>query len=377
MEYVQLYDNKSKALPTPAYSWSTGTPHPIQPAETTTFFSGTSANDVFMIQQTDREMEDDVPPLNNATQNNTEEAYQFFILNNEKKDFRFTATEQDRGGFGILQFFVKNNRFYTNSHVITVPWTNKQLDISFITFRDKMEPGSQEKWQVRLAVQRMKKWPLKCWLPCMMHRWTSLNHTTGPFPLYGRSIFSSSYWNGRQNFIAVQSQLRNELERESEILFKIYDRLIDVRLSSHFEMVKFSLPGVVPNAEVSGKPQGRTAGIAAAGAKEKSEDSGSNVILEEITSPKESSNYTTTRKNFNETAFFFPDLKTDSAGNVSFSFTMPEALTQWKLMTFAHTPALALGYAQQLAVTQKELMVQPNAPRFVEKMTGSLSAPKL
>ena len=31
------------------------------------------------------------------------------------------------------------------------------------------------------------------------------------------------------------------------------------------------------------------------------------------------------RKNFNETAFFFPHLKTDKEGSVSFSFTIPEA----------------------------------------------------
>src|SRR5213078_3257873 len=73
------------------------------------------------------------------------------------------------------------------------------------------------------------------------------------------------------------------------------------------------------------------------------------------------------RKHFNETAFFFPDLKTDAEGNVSFSFTMPEALTQWKLMTLAHTKDLASGYSEKTVVTQKPLMVQPNAPRFMRE----------
>ena len=35
------------------------------------------------------------------------------------------------------------------------------------------------------------------------------------------------------------------------------------------------------------------------------------------------------RTNFKETAFFLPDLKTDSTGDIQFSFEMPEALTQW------------------------------------------------
>lgn len=73
------------------------------------------------------------------------------------------------------------------------------------------------------------------------------------------------------------------------------------------------------------------------------------------------------RKNFNETAFFFPDLQTDENGNVSFSATLPEALTQWKLMTLAHTKDLASGYSTKNIITQNQLMVQPNAPRFLRE----------
>ncbi|MBC7849495.1 MAG: alpha-2-macroglobulin, partial [Chitinophagaceae bacterium] len=74
-----------------------------------------------------------------------------------------------------------------------------------------------------------------------------------------------------------------------------------------------------------------------------------------------------TRKNFNETAFFFPDLQTDSNGVIEFSFTIPEALTQWKWMSLAHTKEAAFGYSQKMIVTQKDLMVQSNAPRFLRE----------
>ncbi|HEX2535667.1 MAG TPA: alpha-2-macroglobulin family protein, partial [Chitinophagaceae bacterium] len=73
------------------------------------------------------------------------------------------------------------------------------------------------------------------------------------------------------------------------------------------------------------------------------------------------------RQNFNETAFFYPDLRTDAAGNITFSFTTPEALTRWKLQALAHTRDLAFGYSRQEIVTQKELMVQPNLPRFLRQ----------
>ena len=70
------------------------------------------------------------------------------------------------------------------------------------------------------------------------------------------------------------------------------------------------------------------------------------------------------RKNFNETAFFFPQLLTDKDGRVVLTFTMPEALTRWRLMTFAHTKTMQTGSMEATAQTQKELMVTTNVPRF-------------
>ncbi|MCL7763676.1 MG2 domain-containing protein [Polaribacter sp. Z014] len=73
------------------------------------------------------------------------------------------------------------------------------------------------------------------------------------------------------------------------------------------------------------------------------------------------------RKNFKETAFFFPQLRTDKNGQVSFSFTMPEALTRWKLQLLAHTKSLKSATKTLETVTQKELMIVPNAPRFLRE----------
>jgi TonB-dependent SusC/RagA subfamily outer membrane receptor len=81
------------------------------------------------------------------------------------------------------------------------------------------------------------------------------------------------------------------------------------------------------------------------------------------------------RKNLSETAFFLPNLKTDSKGNVSFSFTSPEALTAWKLRLLAHNKDAITGYLEKSVITQKELMLVPNFPRFFrEKDTIVISA---
>lgn len=81
------------------------------------------------------------------------------------------------------------------------------------------------------------------------------------------------------------------------------------------------------------------------------------------------------RKNLSETAFFLPNLRTDSNGKVSFNFTSPEALTAWKLRLMAHNKNAVTGYLEKSVVTQKELMVLPNFPRFFrEKDTIVISA---
>jgi|688.fasta_scaffold02841_24 TonB-dependent SusC/RagA subfamily outer membrane receptor len=73
----------------------------------------------------------------------------------------------------------------------------------------------------------------------------------------------------------------------------------------------------------------------------------------------------TARKNFNETAFFFPHINTDETGKLRFTFTTPESLTRWKLQLLAHTRDLATATKTLQTITQKELMVTPNLPRFL------------
>ena len=73
------------------------------------------------------------------------------------------------------------------------------------------------------------------------------------------------------------------------------------------------------------------------------------------------------RKNLNETAFFFPHLIAGEDGSVKLQFTMPEALTEWKFLGFAHDNELRSGLLTSTTVTAKDLMVEPNPPRFVRE----------
>ena len=71
------------------------------------------------------------------------------------------------------------------------------------------------------------------------------------------------------------------------------------------------------------------------------------------------------RKNFNETAFFFPAIYADRDGYYKFTFTMPESVTEWNWKLLAHTKQLKFAYAERKLNTQLPLMVQPNMPRLL------------
>src|SRR5690606_23610940 len=73
------------------------------------------------------------------------------------------------------------------------------------------------------------------------------------------------------------------------------------------------------------------------------------------------------RKDLKETAFFYPDLRTDEDGNLKIRFTSPERLTEWKFLAFAHTPELQTGALERTVRTSKSLMVVPNSPRFLRE----------
>lgn len=74
-----------------------------------------------------------------------------------------------------------------------------------------------------------------------------------------------------------------------------------------------------------------------------------------------------TRSDLKETAFFFPQLTTNEKGEVIFSFDSPQALTRWRLMLLAHNKSVDVGTLERTVVTQKNINVIPNAPRFLRE----------
>ena len=71
------------------------------------------------------------------------------------------------------------------------------------------------------------------------------------------------------------------------------------------------------------------------------------------------------RTNFAETAFFYPQLHTNEQGEVVIAFTIPESLTRWSFVGYAHTKDMQVGTVEEKVTTSKDFMLRPNMPRFL------------
>lgn len=73
------------------------------------------------------------------------------------------------------------------------------------------------------------------------------------------------------------------------------------------------------------------------------------------------------RQDFSETTFFLPELKTDSKGQVSWSFNAPEQLSRWRLVLNAHSRTLDHHIERRTVETSREFSIRPTLPRFVRE----------
>ena len=362
---VQLHDDKN--IPSTIYSWSLQKNESVEPGNSSTISIGSAAKDLFVIQAVEKQL--NTRDLKSKhTDNQQSVNYKFISLSNEKKSFDFPVTEDDRGGFGVAHFFVKNNRFYVMNDLVLVPWTNKDLTISYESFRDKTLPGSEEKWKVKIGGYKKEMVAAEMLASMYDASLDQFKPHSWKIPDIWPTYYRQYNWNGHNNFSAIQSkETFNEGANNIKFYSNVYDQMISFADRNRILIrgqQSVMAPGIGLYDMVFSKVE---VNKATPPTTVKEEDMAHESIApEQIKNPKKNDTSPTiqTRKKFNETAFFLPDLKTDSGGNISFGFTIPEALTAWKFQALAHTKDAAFGYTTKDIVTQKQLMVQPNAPRF-------------
>lgn len=352
--YVQLYDGKTGRPASLQYLWPAEDVVTAEPGMRVSTATGSSEANLYVVRMVER------PGKKELSQ---------YTLNKERKGTEWAIVEADRGGFGVLDVFVRDNRIYTHATTVKVPWTNKQLNIHYASFRDKTEPGSKEQW--RLTIDGSKGEKVSAEVLTAMYD-ASLDafraHVWSEPYLYAQ-FDNPSAWSTGQMFTSVRSQGRPFFGTlRMPYAYKSYDVLLlpGNPLTQRYAFQHDMNPDIRYKAAAPLLLRGRVPGLEATNMVADNTAVADSVAFN-INAPAPAEPPVQPRKDFRETAFFFPDLYTDSAGNVSFSFTMPEALTSWKWMTLAHTRDLAFGYAEKTVITQKELMVQPNVPRFLRE----------
>ncbi len=297
-----------------------------------------------------------------------------------KEDVQFPIAEKDRGNFHYHITFTNNNRTYKQSKTINVPWSNKELKIEYATFRDKLKPGQEEEWQIKISGPKSEKVAAEmvaAMYDASLDQFAVNDWALDVFPVdgYPQIQWVSNGFNMQHTYVYARNWQPEHVrmtQKSYQYLnwfgFPFYGRPIAYARSLGGRVMKrtpMMMDSAAPEAEMMEMSVMADAAPALAG-------KANGVQIEEEegvikTKPKTALADVKVRTNLNETVFFMPNLKTDAEGNVVIKFTMNEALTRWKFLGLATTKDLKIAKTSKEIITQKELMVQPNAPRFLRE----------
>ena len=294
-------------------------------------------------------------------------------LSDSVVSFRFPYKKEYGDGILVSMAFVKDGRLYSHNARIMKPAPEKKLQLKWTTFRDKLRSGQQEEW--KLTVLYPDGSPAEAEMLATMYD-ASLDKIYSAHKLdFGvdfHYVVPLTYWNTsymRNAYLYVDFPLKRLRAVPLE-----YSELI-IPSTGRMEAMVVGYGGS-PRATLAGalKIRGRSAANAVM-----NQEAVTDMVLQEEmveTSAQEKVEMGSSeelaetgdiqiRENFAETAFFYPQLRTNEKGEVSISFVLPESLTRWKFMGLAHTRNVDYGKIEATATASKEFMLQPNMPRFV------------
>ncbi len=304
------------------------------------------------------------------------------LLNESITTIDLPVLEKDRGNIIINVMAVSHYRRYTNTLVLQVPYTNKQLSVKVKSFRSNMEPGSKEKWILSLSGPASEKAAME--LAAVMYD-ASLDeivpHSSWNFWLY--SDFSYYLDFGTVNNISNTVSKISIADKGSSWWAFNYPKL---NLIDRYRSIAYYWnfgDGTLYKSQGFSNSGGYTFAIAdkkaelAVSYDSATFETGSGNGSGNGSGSSQSAASSAVRKNFNETAFFFPHLYASKNGDIEIEFTMPDALTKWRMQLLAHSTTMQLGYHDEYVTTSKKLMVQPNMPRFLRQNERIVIASKI
>lgn len=342
---------------------------------------------------TDDKFKDAVTPVYLQVGTSDEEVHVFYTLFSEKgmiengtfnlNNSIYTRKFYYRDDYGDMLVFnyawVRDGMLYSHTVRIERPQPDKRLMVNWSTFRDRLVPGQKEEWRLHISTHDGK--PAKAQLMSVLydksldqiqkHDW-NLNIT---FPV---SFFSGT-WKTIENEDGYLRVMENTPRLKD--MYPVFSRFdsglfrwnpIYIRGAEGFAVLDEFYGNVSPRHDITGSVRLRAkpemaalsevaVGTVLAARKYKSAQIGKAQADENGMIGSQ------VRANLQETAFFYPALETDDNGNATLRFTLPESVTTWKFMGLAHDKEMRTGKIEGETVAQKNLMIQPNMPRFLRK----------
>lgn len=300
--------------------------------------------------------------------------------------------EKDRGGLAARLTLVADHQLITQGATLDVPWSNKELQVEFSTFRDRLVPGSGETF--RVTVKDAQGRPVEAGaaelLASMHDRSLDLFAPfSAPRPL---GLFPTGAW-----FPPLATNLgatgplwyRDESWVEPFVVEKLSgDVFVEISpwgiggpgLGFGGPMRRMQKGGVATMAMMAEGAMPAPAAAPAPQAMELDERSSATAAsisreqLEALPGVRGGSAGgadtpppVALRSDFAETAFWQPQLLTGADGSAAIEFTVPDSVTSWRVWVAALSQTLASGYIEKSAESVKELMVRPYLPRFLRE----------
>lgn len=286
---------------------------------------------------------------------------------------RFSYAYQPAYGDGITAVFAlyRNGRLYQNSYTLRKPAPDKKLKLRWTAFRNRLRPGQQEEW--RLQVSRPDGTPVQASVMATLYDAALSKFGQLDWPLYlnfPRRLMGA-YWRTNSNeFVGLDGAAPYKPLRVRPLSFSTLD-LQHAAVPVLYDMAETKMASgdgakrmYLSSVSMKNNIAPRTAQLA-------KEDV---AVISEASEEKAAGdtgevpiNTSLLRSNFNETAFFYPQLRTDANGEATLAFTLPESLTSWNLKLMAHSALMDHAMLDTTIVAAKDFMLQGNMPRFLRE----------
>jgi uncharacterized protein YfaS (alpha-2-macroglobulin family) len=337
-----LTSSQDKRPPLPVYEWLMTPKTACFIGENAEIIYGSSVKNAYVLYEIFR--------------NNKKLSAIRFILNNENRKIEIPYQEAYENGVTACFTFVKDGHVFTEKVNIYKKQPDKKLKLKMEVFRDKLLPGQKEEWKISVKDAGEKgifSELLAGMYDASLDKIANHSWSFNPIP---QTYLSVPNFNGGNELNTSNKSIENQMNDLAVPSFNFYTfNWFGWNIySQSLSVLKFKNRGAVSDEMLSPSLLKKTMHFT------------SPIATVDILVQTESEEVQI-RRDFNETAFFYPQLKTNEDGETLLSFTVPESNTTWKFMGLAHTNDLKYGQIIEKAISRKQLMITPNIPRFIRE----------